>query len=431
MCGGIITPSTTVGVDSSNDNDAKSTPRLYTLYFIRHAEALHNQLEKEAQSSALSLAISQGHDPNSQHAKQVQEEARKAVLEKDTIRDPPLSSLGLEEARRAKRTLEQLVSTYNLPEVQEVWVSPLQRTLQTAATIFPESRRSNSVDSEAYTSAQQPALSSNDANSNNKASPVIRVKKELEERQTGFACDMHSSFRSLRKRNTFRRFSLSCLKLNALSLNASERFDSSTSTAEEVSNTNGDTLWEETAVHSTDADGSIAPTSRKDSANNVQTININRRNMLQKSHPSTATTSSNSSSTTAAIEDKSMLRERTKKLFHLLAETSSQSICLIGHKGYLRKLERGPLGHDDAALFQNCEVRVYRLQLDVTVDNDDDQEAVVDCLGCHYENGVLEVERDDNMVGYDFDRSSSRPSECSGGGGSNDFATVERSLPVL
>jgi len=65
---------------------------------------------------------------------------------------------------------------------------------------------------------------------------------------------------------------------------------------------------------------------------------------------------------------------------------------------------------------------VYRIQVDVTVDN---------CLGCHYGNGVLEVEQDDNMVGYDFDRSSSRPSECSGGGGSNDFATVERSLPVL
>jgi len=31
----------------------------------------------------------------------------------------------------------------------------------------------------------------------------------------------------------------------------------------------------------------------------------------------------------------------------------------------LRELERGPLGHSDAELFQNCEVRVYRLLLNV------------------------------------------------------------------
>ena len=38
---------------------------------------------------------------------------------------------------------------------------------------------------------------------------------------------------------------------------------------------------------------------------------------------------------------------------------------ITGHKGYLRELERGPLGHSDAELFQNCELRVYRLVLDI------------------------------------------------------------------
>jgi hypothetical protein len=60
-----------------------------------------------------------------------------------------------------------------------------------------------------------------------------------------------------------------------------------------------------------------------------------------------------------------MLRERTKLLLNLLVESKSRSIALIGHKGYLRELERGPLGHVDAALFQNGECRVYRLQLDL------------------------------------------------------------------
>lgn len=35
----------------------------------------------------------------------------------------------------------------------------------------------------------------------------------------------------------------------------------------------------------------------------------------------------------------------------------------------MRELERGPLGHSDAEIFQNCEVRVYRLLLNV-VQND-------------------------------------------------------------
>jgi hypothetical protein len=66
------------------------------------------------------------------------------------------------------------------------------------------------------------------------------------------------------------------------------------------------------------------------------------------------------------IEDKDMLRERTKKLFDMLSLTNSRSICLIGHKGYLRELERGPLGQTDAELFRNCEIRVYRLELEMT-----------------------------------------------------------------
>lgn len=187
-----------------NSSNVETSNRLYTLYFIRHAEALHNQLEKVAQTTALSLAISQGHASNSPHAKKVQEEARMAILESDGMGDPPLSELGFEEAQKAKITLERLIATYNLPHVEEVWVSPLQRTLQTAATIFPESPSPYSVRSlrDGSTNA---ALSTRP--------PIIRAKKEIEERQTGLPCDMHSSFEEIRSRKSFRRFSLSCLNI--------------------------------------------------------------------------------------------------------------------------------------------------------------------------------------------------------------------------
>lgn len=182
---------------AANRNVEGKSRQLYTLYFVRHAEALHNQLEKEAEAAALALAVSQGHDPDSVYSKQAQEDARKSILESDAIGDPPLLELGFEEARKAKRTLEQLISTYDLPHVQEVWVSPLQRTMQTAATIFPESSNPNPE--------RQCSNSSRGASSPTRP-PIIRVKKEIEERQTGLACDIHAPLEVVKKRKTFQRF---------------------------------------------------------------------------------------------------------------------------------------------------------------------------------------------------------------------------------
>jgi len=269
-------------------------------------------------------------------------------LENDTISDPPLSQLGLEEARNAKRSLEQLIDMYNLPAVEEVWVSPLQRTLQTAATIFPESSSPDDGSNSTATSA---------VSSSRERAPIIRVKMEIEERQSGLACDTHSSYDTIRKWRTFKRFSLSCLKLDKLVLNgrvsSCESIESSIEEEEVDCTGEENTVWEAKVV----SDAAAAFTKNVLA---LQSSNNNRKkNKNKNSMPSTITTT--------AVEDKSMLRERTKKLFNLLAETNSRSICLIGHKGYLRELERGPLGYADAELFQNCEVRVYRLELDVGV----------------------------------------------------------------
>lgn len=316
-----------MATDATSDGDGHS-PQSYTLYFIRHAEALHNQLEKEAQAAALSLAVSQGHDPNSPYAKQVQEEARQAILKNDTIEDPPLSKLGEEEAKRAKTNLEQLIEVYSLPPVEEIWVSPLQRAMKTAATIFPESSKTTSD-----------------------KHPVIRVKKDLQERQTGLACDTHSSYKKLRNRMTFKQFSMSSLKLDEKTMSG----DLATC----------DSIGEDEAVHD----------------------KLREEELISK--PS------------SYVEDASMLRERTKKLFSLLAETESRSIALIGHKGYLRELERGTLGYEDAELFKNCEVRVYRLQLDVHADIHGNGDEVIDC------DGIVELNRRKDDQGRIAQRRSS------------------------
>jgi broad specificity phosphatase PhoE len=63
-------------------------------------------------------------------------------------------------------------------------------------------------------------------------------------------------------------------------------------------------------------------------------------------------------------EDKATLRERTRQLFRLLAESplETKSIAVVTHKGYLRELERGPFENPSSPEFQNCEIRVYQIR---------------------------------------------------------------------
>ncbi|KAL3804516.1 hypothetical protein HJC23_002555 [Cyclotella cryptica] len=338
-------------------------PREYILYFIRHGEAMHNILEKEAESKARQLAVSQGYDPNSHYVKKAAEDARKAILNSQSMEDPPLSEQGMKEARRAKRDLEQLISSLNLPPVQEVWVSPLQRALKTASIIFPNSLSTKFEDS------------CDKVDEKRLVAPRIKVKEELKERHTGLACDTHSPLKSLRARPSFQYFSLSGLRLNSMesiikgiSSSSTEKMDSleeekhdrTESSYEEFNSDfglfrlsghpNDNDLWEQ-LEHMEISPGS-------ETKKNYNHGVCGEDNPLQ---PSIADDSW--SNTVFQKEDNEMLRERTKKLFDLLAATESRSICLVGHKGYLRELERGPLGHSDAELFQNCEVRVYRLLL--------------------------------------------------------------------
>jgi broad specificity phosphatase PhoE len=176
------------------------TTREYILYFIRHGEALHNILEKAAETTVRQSLLQQGYDANSSYVIKAVDDARRAILNSESMEDPPLSELGIEEAKRAKRELEQLIRTLELPEVQEVWVSPLQRALKTASIIFPR-------------------IPSNDGGECNgeckEKCPRIKVIKELEERRTGLACDTCSPWKTMH-RPSFQHFSLSGLRLDSM-----------------------------------------------------------------------------------------------------------------------------------------------------------------------------------------------------------------------
>jgi hypothetical protein len=56
-----------------------------------------------------------------------------------------------------------------------------------------------------------------------------------------------------------------------------------------------------------------------------------------------------------------MLRAQTKKLFKMLTDSGHQVLVVVAYKGYLRKLEQGPLGQEEATKFKNCEVQVYNV----------------------------------------------------------------------
>lgn len=128
--------------------------RSYILYLIRHGEALHNVQEKLAEEAAQEEGKKLNLSPL--EIKQRMELARHQVLEDPAFFDSPLTERGVQQAREASTKLYAM----QRPLPTEVFVSPLQRTLQTAAHLFvPEHHTS------------------------------IRVREELRERLTGRPAD--------------------------------------------------------------------------------------------------------------------------------------------------------------------------------------------------------------------------------------------------
>lgn len=145
--------------DEMNDEDSPSTimslhpmplvPDLpvashkKVIYFVRHAEALHNVKEREA----INAVIATGETDKKRH-----DQARRAVLQEDpSLKDAPLSKDGTEQARTSGKKLEALFSSsppsssrnrksaapFSRPDI--VLVSPLRRALMTATELFNHS----------------------------------------------------------------------------------------------------------------------------------------------------------------------------------------------------------------------------------------------------------------------------------------------------
>lgn len=142
--------------------------RKQLVYFVRHAEALHNIEERLAVQAAKERGIQD---------KEELEKARRSVLDYEELRDAALSAHGSAQVRRESNKLNLLHSTgsekYPAPKI--VLVSPLRRTLMTATQLF---------------------LSDADDKTN---PPIFIALEALREKRTGFAADERRSVDILEK----------------------------------------------------------------------------------------------------------------------------------------------------------------------------------------------------------------------------------------
>lgn len=155
-------------------------PEVKTLYLIRHGEAVHNIKERQAMQSAKTQAMMEGLTPSSKDFQQRVEAARRNVLLDESLLDAALSPSGKMQALDALAEIKRL-TMQGYPQPTAIYVSPLQRTLQTAAILFPEH-------------------------------PGIHVREELRERRTGLPCDQRQRADLVAMRQTFNFMSFDELK---------------------------------------------------------------------------------------------------------------------------------------------------------------------------------------------------------------------------
>jgi len=136
-------------------------PVIKKLILVRHGEAVHNSIEKKIKETIAKeiqgLGIAYGSD---MHAKMVKERRAK-ILADPNLLDPGLSEQGHDEAIEAREALNAMVREGRLPAPEHVLVSPLLRTLQTGAAMFPQH-------------------------------PNVHVHEIIRERRTGLPCDERS-----------------------------------------------------------------------------------------------------------------------------------------------------------------------------------------------------------------------------------------------
>jgi len=275
-------------------------------------------------------------------------EAREQVLMDETLFDAPLSDNGKGEAQGAHEKLVEILNdeSKSLEKPTQVLVSPLQRTLQTAAIIFPDHGN-------------------------------IKVRDEIRERDTGRPPDIRSSSDKLRKRKTFDRFSMSELQkqsvmghdnLNpicqAMSKAVEATFDAIEEGDEDEDATENEEPGESQEIQENDNKQMVEeekPKEIKDDADPMPLpIALPKGTLLRSLLPKKVARQYLDG--TFVEENETMLRKRTLQLFNILRQSNHRSVAVVSHKGYLRGLERGPFGQsvEDSPEFKNCEIRVYK-----------------------------------------------------------------------
>eukprot|EP00929_Paragymnodinium_shiwhaense_P050173 TRINITY_DN25287_c0_g1_i1.p1 TRINITY_DN25287_c0_g1~~TRINITY_DN25287_c0_g1_i1.p1 ORF type:complete len:1418 (-),score=248.97 TRINITY_DN25287_c0_g1_i1:25-4278(-) len=279
-----------------------------TLYLIRHGEAMHNIEEKKAKKAAIETLKAQGVKPGSEAWLEFVEKERKGVLHNDQFYDASLSALGRHEALHGQSELAGLHDR-GLPRPTAILTSPLLRTLETASIIFP-------------------------------FHSCVHVREDLRERRTGLPCDsrLQAVVRERQQRFQQMDFSDVCIvdaenTLEYCSLHGESR---------------GDSL----------GDIGSTPPSTTPTASTTTLL------FKKIDHAEIAVADD-------AEEAKSELRKRTGRFLNelrtlhirdeALGAREHEAIAAVTHKGFLREMERGPLGHPKAAEFANCEVRVYEV----------------------------------------------------------------------
>mmetsp|Transcript_83752 Transcript_83752/g.200939 ORF Transcript_83752/g.200939 Transcript_83752/m.200939 type:complete len:295 (+) Transcript_83752:52-936(+) len=155
---------------TSTPGSLANEPLSKTVFLVRHGEALHNVAEK----SALQQALADNNKTNDETLhREAMEIARKSALSDEGLKDAPLSAKGKEQAVATAATImKMLLDDADLKPPEAIFVSPLQRALQTAAVMFPNHSR-------------------------------VHVRNLLRERCTGFPCDERSEGWDLAGRKTF------------------------------------------------------------------------------------------------------------------------------------------------------------------------------------------------------------------------------------
>lgn len=337
-----IMKSATTSADTSTSGDASTaatsrtathgkTIRYRTLYFVRHGEARHNILEKAARKQAKEDAIAEGYAEDSEETMRRMEVARQKILNDESLLDASLSPTGMDEAKGARKDIERIIKEKNIPPPTEVLVSPLQRALQTARIVFPNHKN-------------------------------IHVREEVRERLTGKACDTRISTFKMARRDTFRDFSMGRQMRNSFKRKAKSLPAGIVDKLESAKNKSLRSLFGSQGGSSSGGGGDMNMSSGNTGYEASTTPPPDHHPPNNSPNHATTPTSSGRKGPDfeKVVEDKHQLRERTRKLFDLIAESRHDVIAVVTHKGFLRELERGPFGQEDATEFTNCEVRVYK-----------------------------------------------------------------------